>query len=56
MQVSDAERRRIYEERYREGGFKLADDSFADVLTSEEANQTISEFVRSKIRERVKNP
>jgi len=56
LQVSDEERRRVYEERYREGGFRLADESFADLLTSEEANQTISDFVRDKIRERVKDP
>jgi cyclohexanone monooxygenase len=56
LDVSDEERLRIYEERYREGGFRLADESFTDLLVSEEANRTVSDFVRSKIRGRVTDP
>ena len=43
------ERERVYEERWRDGGFALV-GAFADILFKKEANDTAAEFVRSKIR------
>ncbi|TBR10768.1 MAG: NAD(P)/FAD-dependent oxidoreductase [Rugosibacter sp.] len=56
LAVSAEERRRVYAERYVQGGFRLFIDSFADLLFNKEANETAAEFVRAKIRERVKDP
>lgn len=56
LAVSAEERRRVYDERYTQGGFRLFIDSFADLLFNKEANETAAEFVRTKIRERVKDP
>jgi cation diffusion facilitator CzcD-associated flavoprotein CzcO len=56
FEVSAEERRRIYERAWQAGGFRLLVDSFKDLMTSREANRTISEFMAEKIRERVRNP
>lgn len=56
LAVSAEERRRVYDERYTQGGFRLFIDSFADLLFNKEANETAAEFVRTKIRERVRDP
>jgi len=52
---SGAERRRAYEERWERGGFSLL-GTFNDLLISPEANETAADFVRSKIREIVRDP
>jgi cation diffusion facilitator CzcD-associated flavoprotein CzcO len=54
LEVSDAERNRIYEALWMEGGMRFALGSFRDLASNREANDTISEFIRAKIRERVK--
>jgi len=41
---------------WQEGGFALWLGSYGDVLFDEKANAIVAEFVRNKIRERVKNP
>ena len=52
----DAEtRNRIMRERWDMGGAALV-RSYNDLLTNEEANRPVAEFVRAKIREIVKNP
>lgn len=56
LAVSPEERRAVYENRWERGGFRLFIDSFGDVLTNAEANDTAAEFIRSKIRQRVSNP
>ena len=56
LQVSDEERQAFYEKLYREPGFGIWMGNFRDMLVDERANTTISEFVASKIRERVKDP
>jgi len=56
FEVSAEERWRIYERAWQAGGFRLLVDSFKDLMTSREANRTISEFLAEKIRERVRNP
>jgi cation diffusion facilitator CzcD-associated flavoprotein CzcO len=56
MEVSEDERRATYESLWAEGGFKFALGSYRDISYNEEANDTASEFIRSKIREIVKDP
>ena len=56
LSVSDEERRAVYEEAWRQGGFKFVQASFNDVAIDRRANDTASEFIRSKIREIVKDP
>jgi phenylacetone monooxygenase len=52
---SPAERRKVYEAAWEIGGPAIL-LSYNDILASEEANETVSEFIRSKIRETVKDP
>ena len=55
LDVSEEERQRIYEQKWKEGtGAFLG--AFSDILTSKAANDTMAEFVRNKIRSIVKNP
>jgi cyclohexanone monooxygenase len=55
LDVSEEERQRIYEQRWKEGtGAFLG--AFNDILTSKAANDTMAEFVRNKIRSIVKDP
>ena len=53
---SPEERRRVYDEFYGKGGFRLVISTYQDLLFSEEANDTIAEYIRDRIRERVKDP
>jgi cyclohexanone monooxygenase len=58
LSVSDEERERVYEEAWhnnQNGPFGLF-FCFNDLLSNVEANETVSEFVRKKIRERVDDP
>ena len=52
---SPADRRKVYEAAWEIGGPAIL-LSYNDILASEEANATVSEFIRSKIRETVKDP
>lgn len=54
-EVSDEERRRLYEERWARGGLGIV-GTFYDLLTDEKANDTAAEFVREKIRSLVQSP
>ncbi|HEY8290284.1 MAG TPA: NAD(P)/FAD-dependent oxidoreductase [Acetobacteraceae bacterium] len=56
FEVSAEEREAFYERRYSEPGFGIWQGNFRDILTDSAANDTISEFVRKKIRQRVKDP
>jgi len=56
MEVSAEEREALFEKLYREPGFGIWMGNFRDVLVDREANATITEFMRRKIRERVKDP
>jgi cation diffusion facilitator CzcD-associated flavoprotein CzcO len=53
--VRDDERRTIYEAAWARGGLRFR-AAFSDLLTSKEANDTASEFIRAKIRETVRDP
>jgi cyclohexanone monooxygenase len=55
LEVDPAERLLAYEQRWRYGGLTLI-ATFTDLILNKEANDTAAEFVRSKIREIVRNP
>lgn len=53
--VSPEERRQIYEDGWKKGGGPAILRAFADLMTNLEANATAAEFVRSKIRQTVRD-
>ena len=55
LAVSAEERRREYEARWNRGGLGFS-ATFADLLTSQDANETAAEFFRAKIRGIVRDP
>jgi cyclohexanone monooxygenase len=55
LEVTEDERREIYEEYWRTGGFHFT-SSFTDLLVSQASNDTAARFVHGKIREIVKDP
>jgi cyclohexanone monooxygenase len=52
---TEEERNRELEARYQIGGFYLA-SAYSDLFTDEKANDVLAEFVRRKIRQRVRDP
>ena len=56
LDATAEERRKEYEALWAEGGFRFIFGSFKDIGTDRRANDTVAEFVRSKIREIVKDP
>ena len=50
------ERERIYEAAWAKGGFYIGIETFSDFLNNKASNDTISDFLRSKIRETVHDP
>lgn len=50
------ERRAVYEDLWKEGGMHLSINSFQGVMVDKDLNEEVSEFVREKIRETVKDP
>lgn len=54
--VNDAQRNKIFEYGWEQGGFRFLFETFADILTDERTNAAAAEFVRDKIRSIVKNP
>ena len=55
IETPEAERRRLFEERWAYGGLGFM-ASFSDLLLNDESNKTAADFVRAKIREVVKDP
>jgi cyclohexanone monooxygenase len=55
LQVSDAERRAEYEDRWAQGGLPFL-GSFADIILDAQANATAADFIREKIRALVRDP
>jgi len=55
LEVSAEERTRKYEAHWNRGGLGFS-ATFADLLTSQEANDTAAEFFRGKIRSIVRDP
>lgn len=56
LEVDPDARRRIFEGKWNEGGFHFANECFNDLATNHESSELASEFIRSKIREIVKDP
>ncbi len=56
LDATPEERRALYEELWERGGFGFFLDLYSDIAVSEEANDSLAEFVRDKIREIVKDP
>lgn len=55
MSVTPEERLQEYEKQWQKGGFNIL-GSFNDLLLNQEANDTAADFLRSKIRQIVKDP
>ncbi|MBV1878266.1 MAG: NAD(P)/FAD-dependent oxidoreductase [Pseudomonadales bacterium] len=56
LSYSEDERNAIYEDIWQEGGFKFLWGSFSDIMVDEKANDTAADFLRTKIRNTVKDP
>ena len=56
LEVSAEEREAFYEKLYSEPGFGIWMGNFRDVLIDKAANDSITDFMRRKIRERVRDP
>jgi len=56
LEVPKEERLALYEELWAQPGFKKWLGNFHDIMTNREANEDFAEFVRNKIRARVKDP
>jgi cyclohexanone monooxygenase len=56
LDVTASERLEKYQAGWAEGGFRFTLASFKDLSTDRRANDTVAEFIRSKIRETVKDP
>ena len=55
LDVPSEEREQELERRWEHGGFALL-VAFSDIITNKESNDTVAEFVRDKIREKVDDP
>jgi cation diffusion facilitator CzcD-associated flavoprotein CzcO len=56
LDVSDQERHATYEDLWNQGGFRPWIGTYQDVLSNEEANDTVYAFWRDKVRARIKDP
>jgi cation diffusion facilitator CzcD-associated flavoprotein CzcO len=56
LEVPREERLALYEELWAQPGFSKWLGNFHDIMSNREANEDFAEFVRNKIRERVKDP
>ncbi|QXW01342.1 flavin-containing monooxygenase [Rhodococcus globerulus] len=56
LEVDDETRREIFESKWNQGGFHFANECFNDLASNHESSELASEFIRSKIREIVKDP
>ncbi|MGQ0620032.1 MAG: flavin-containing monooxygenase [Panacagrimonas sp.] len=56
LAVSPEQRRARYDQLWSVGGFRLFASSYADLLTDEKANDTLSDYVRERIRARIHDP
>jgi cation diffusion facilitator CzcD-associated flavoprotein CzcO len=54
--VDDAERHRIFERGWEEGGFHFCFNTFDDIMVDQRSNLAASSFIREKIRAIVKDP
>jgi cyclohexanone monooxygenase len=56
LEDTPEQRQAFYESLWQRGGFGFFQSLYGDIATSEEANATLADFVRGKIREIVKDP
>ncbi len=56
LEDTPEQREALYEKLWQRGGFGFFLESYNDIAISEEANQTMADFVRGKIRAVVRNP
>ena len=56
LEATPEEREALYERLWQRGGFRFFLESYNDIAMSEEANATLADFVRGKIREIVRDP
>jgi cation diffusion facilitator CzcD-associated flavoprotein CzcO/acetyl esterase/lipase len=56
LAASPGERRLVFDKYYNGGGFPLLVSTFNDILFSQDANDAIADYIRERIRERVKDP
>ena len=56
LAASDEERARAYDRSWETGGFSVMMETYGDILIDARANETIAEYVRQRIRERVTDP
>ena len=56
LEVPKEERLALYEKLWAQPGFRKWLGNFHDIMTNREANEDFAEFVRNKIRARVKDP
>jgi cyclohexanone monooxygenase len=56
LEVSEEERRRVYETCWAAGGFAFWAATFGDILTDRTANRTAYDFWREKVHARVEDP
>lgn len=57
VKVSEAERRRVFQENWDKGnGFRFMFGTFCDIAINPEANEAAASFIRSKIKDIVKDP
>jgi len=56
VDYSPDDREQIFEAAWAKGGFYMGLETFSDYLVNKKSNDTVSEFVRGKIREIVNDP
>lgn len=56
LEDTEEERRRVYEEAWKKGGLGTMMNTYGDLRSNKKANETLSNFVRTKIREIVRDP
>jgi cation diffusion facilitator CzcD-associated flavoprotein CzcO/acetyl esterase/lipase len=56
LDVTDEQRQEVYDEHWQKGGFGLLASSFSDLVIDQRANETLAEYIRERIQERVEDP
>ena len=56
LQATPEEREALYEKLWQRGSFRFFLESYNDIAINEEANKSLADFVKAKIRQIVRNP
>lgn len=56
LAVSEEVRNAEFAKNYNGGGFRLLYSTFGDIIFDKRANDTVADYIRDRIRERVKDP